>query len=726
MPRRLLLEWWAIALLVLALTAGITWSRATSRIDDAIYDLVVELRAAPPSDRILLVTIDDASLAAVGQWPWRRSVHGEAIRMLAAAKPAAIAYDVLFTEPGRSAGEDDELGEALRQARVVLPVLFDAPGANGHPFETVLPVPPVASAAAGLGQVALPQEADGTARAGLLEVHDGTRRWPHLVEQAYRLAFGHPSPAFVRVSRHDDKAVLVPYQAAGAFRSVSFDDVLRGRLPAAFVRDRIVLVGASAGGLGDRHDVAGAGTLAGVEVQANLLNALLADRFVHEVSLLPRLAAGAIPAIILLLLFWFLKPSGALFATLAMLLLLLASPILLVAAAGLWLPPSPALLGVLFVYPLWGWRRLYAIDRAVSSELAWLSDEVGRTPIGSRSRLDPTGRNAVALSGSIAALRDLKRLVSDTVEGVADPLVVTTLEGEMLVANRGAAVVLAQVPDLLERIEAASAEDLILPDGRHFSARRSPLTDADGAQRGWIHLLADITDIRAAESDRSQALEFLSHDMRSPQASIITLLETAGAVGLSSEMADKIGYHARRTLGLADNFVQLARLRETRFDPDETDLHDCLREAADALWPQASKKGVRIVIPPADNPCCVGGERHALTRAFLNLLDNAVRFSPGDCEVRCAIDAVHHAQGSWFDVRVEDRGPGIAPERRARLTTPYNSVSTDAQPSVGLGLAYVRAVTERHGGNLRYEDAAPGGARFIVRIPMLIAATVRH
>lgn len=721
MPRRLLLEWCAIALLVLALTAGITWSRATSRIDDTLYDLVAELRAAPPSDRILLVAIDDASLAAIGQWPWRRNVHGEAIRKLAAAKPAAIAYDVLFTEPGRSAGEDAELSAALRRARVVLPVLFDAPGANGHAFDTVLPVRPIASAAAGLGQVALPHEADGTARAGLLEVDDGIRRWPHLAEQAYRLALGHPSPAFQRGSRRGDMAVLVPYRSAGAFRTVPFDDVLRGRLPAAFVRDRIVLVGASAGGLGDRHDVAGAGTLAGVEVQANLLNALLADRFVREASLPLRLAFGAVPAILLLGLFWLLKPSGALLASLATFLLVLASPALLVATAGLWVPPSPALLGVLFVYPLWGWRRLHAIDKAVSSELARLSDDLGGASAGSEPRLDQAGRNAAALSGSIAALRDLKRLVGDTVEGVADPLVVTTLAGEMLVANRGAAAVMAQVPDLLARIAAAApGEDLVLPDGRRFSARRSPLTAAEGAQRGWIHLLADITDIRAAESDRSQALEFLSHDMRSPQASIITLLE--GATGLPSELVDKIGYHARRTLGLADNFVQLARLRETRFDPEETDLHDCLGEAADALWPQASRKSVRIVTPPAETPRCVMGERHVLTRAFLNLLDNAVRFSPDRGEVRCAIDAVHDAQGSWFDLRVEDRGPGIVPERRAGLAAPYNNAGTGAQPSVGLGLAFVRAVAERHGGSLRYEDATPEGARFVVRIPMLAEA----
>lgn len=725
MPRRLLLEWCTIALLVLALTAGITWSRATARIDDAIYDLVVGLRAAPPSDRILLVAIDDPSLAAIGQWPWRRGLHGEAIRKLAAAKPAAIAYDVLFTEPGQAAGEDAELGEALRQARVVLPVLFDAPGANGRLFDTVLPVRPLATAAAGLGQVALPHEADGTARAGLLEVDDGARRWPHVVEQAYRLALGHASPAFDRGSRHGDMTVLVPWQSAGAFRTVSFDDVLRGRLPGAFVRDRIVLVGARAGGLGDRHEVAGAGTLAGVEVQANLLNALLADRFVREASFPLRFAVGALPAILLLALFWFLKPSGALLAALATFVLLLASPALLVATAGLWIAPTPALFGVLFVYPLWGWRRLHAIDEAVSSELARLSDEVGDASAGREARLDQAGKNAVALSGSIAALRDLKRLVSDTVEGVADPLVVTTLEGEVLVANRGATAAMAQVPDLLARAEVA-ASDLILPDGRHFSARRSPLTGADGEQRGWILLLADITDIRAAESDRSQALEFLSHDMRSPQASIIALLEGARAAGLSSEMADKIGHHARRTLGLADNFVQLARLRETRFAPEETDLHDCLAEAADALWPQASRKKVRIVTPSADAPCCVTGERHALTRAFLNLIDNAVRFSPEGCEVRCTIDELRDAQAGWLDVRVEDRGPGIASERRAGLAAPYASAGTGAQPSVGLGLAFVRAVAERHGGHLRYEDAAPRGACFVVRIPMPAAALLLH
>jgi len=172
--RRLLVEWCAVALLVLGLTVGLTLTGATSKADDAIYDQIVHLRAPPASERILLVTIDDASLAALGHWPWPRSVHAKAIQAISAARPAAIAYDVLFTEPAPAPKEDAALAAALRGAKVTLPILFEAPGANGRPFETVLPVPPIARAAAALGHVALPHEADGQARAALLEVNDAS------------------------------------------------------------------------------------------------------------------------------------------------------------------------------------------------------------------------------------------------------------------------------------------------------------------------------------------------------------------------------------------------------------------------------------------------------------------------------------------------------------------------------------------------------------------------
>jgi signal transduction histidine kinase len=130
---------------------------------------------------------------------------------------------------------------------------------------------------------------------------------------------------------------------------------------------------------------------------------------------------------------------------------------------------------------------------------------------------------------------------------------------------------------------------------------------------------------------------------------------------------------------------------------------------------------VWIVAPPAE-PCYVAGERHALTRALLNLLDNAVRFSPPRAKIRCGIDAVETAGASLFEAWIEDQGPGISEERLTDLTSRFGPLAaTGPGLSVGLGLAYVRTVAERHGGSVRYEAVSPHGSRFIFTIPALRA-----
>ncbi len=719
--RRLLLEWGLIALLALAVACGLAVAGATARLDNALYDVLARFRAAPPSDRILIVAIDDPSIAALGRWPWRRDIHARAIERIAAAEPAVIAYDVLFTEAS-SPGEDAALAAAMRRTHVALPLLLVAPGAKGRYFDIGPPIAPERPAAAALGHVALPHEADGSARAALLAVEQGGRRWPHLAEQAYRLAEHAPSPAFARAERREDFRVLVPYAPSGTFRTVAFKDVLAGSVPAEFLRGRIIFVGATAGGLGDQHFVAGAGVLPGVEVQANLLNAMLADRFIREPPAGWRLFLAALPSLALMLLFLRLRPSRALFASLAIFAATAALPVLLLVLGGIWIPPASALLALLIIYPLWGWRRLHAIHRAMSDELLRFANESGVPLKTAPDGLDPAGRSALALSTSIARLRDLKQFVSDTIEGVSDPLIVATISGEVLLANNRARPLIGEAldPAAIARLVGQTGEqDLVLPDGRSFSPRSTPLTGARGEQRGWILLLAEITAIRAAERDREEALEFLSHDMRSPQAAIIALLEGESGKAVPDDLAARIAGHARRTLRLADDFVQLARLRGAEFEPEETDLRDSLAEASDAVWPAAARKGVRVRVSGVDAPCCVMGERHALTRALLNLVDNAVKFSPEGAEVRCVLDQVADRSGRWHRLTIEDAGPGISAERLSRLFRRFGPI---AGGGAGLGLSYARAVAERHGGVLEYGPADAGGARFTLRLPALDSA----
>ena len=717
--RRLFLEWCAIVALTAALVTAMVLTRATARIDNAAYDVLVGLRAPPPSDRILIVAIDDPSLAALGSWPWPRSLHARTIDRIATARPAAIAYDVLFTEPGVPT-DDAALAAAVRRAPVVLPVLVETPGLDGRAFDVTPPIPSLHAAATAVGHVVLPHDEDGTARGALLALSGPAGRWPHLAEAAYERAFRHPSPASQRADQ-----VIVPYQpASGGFRTVSFQSVLAGNVPAQFFRDRIVLVGATAGGLGDLHSVPtrGGSALPGVEIQANLLNALIADQLVIEVPLGVRLAAALLPVLVLMFGFWRMRPSRALVAAVAMIAAMLVVPALMLVFLGLWLPPAPALIGLLLVYPLWGWRRLQTVDSAIARELALFAGDVP----AARAFPDSADGHAAQLSSSIALLRDLRRLIGDTIEGVGDPLVVTAMDGTLLLANRAAHALLGDdivgtpAEGLLGRLLGEPISFDALPaevtpaNGRTYSLRRTRLSAADGAQRGWILLLAEITAIRDAERDREQALEFLSHDMRAPQASILNLL--GDTAPLTPELASRIATHARRTLMLADDFVQLARLGNTPFDAEETDLCDALAEAQDAVWPQAAPRGVRIVATGTDAPCCVLGEGHALRRALVNLLDNAVKFSPDGGEIRCAIG---QSQGR-IALSIEDHGPGVVPERLSDLFGRFGAIAPrGSAPTSGLGLAYVHAVAERHGATIDHHAVAPHGARFVLQFRAL-------
>jgi CHASE2 domain-containing sensor protein len=719
---RLLLEWCAVTVMTSAIVASLLLGNAIQRLDNVLYDSLVGLWAPPPSDRILLVTIDDASVAQLGRWPWSREVHARFLQRLAKAHVSAVAYDVLFTETA-GAGQDRALGDALHAAgNVSLPVLFEAPGTDGRAIDVTLPLPEVAGAARHLGQVALFPEREGIARAVPLSLTVGDRTWLHLMELTYRTAQGHPSPAYQRLASTEAGRragfVTIPFRpVSGDFRTISFAKVLAGEVPPQLLENRIVLVGITAMGLGDRFRVpsrSGA-LISGIELQANVLSSLLADR---TVVVPPRgllLALSLVPVLLLLVSFWWLRPSRALPASLAAMGSVLVVPVLLLAVWGIWLAPASALVGLLVAYPLWGWRRLQAIDQQLGDELDRFDGEDGPLARGldPGAYLDPVGGQAARLRAAIAEMRDLRRLVGDTIDSVNDPIFVTDADERPILANV-AANALGPMPVPTSSEDGA---DVRLPDGSAYSLRRFPLRDHTGATRGSITHLVDITDIRAAQRVREEALEFLSHDMRAPQSAIIALVASHRDAIADPALGDRISGLARKTLRLADDFVQLARFAATPFAPEDVAVADVLTEAADDLWPTASRRGVKIAIDADESePGFIAGERGALLRTFVNLLDNAVKFSPEGAVVHCS---VHTADEGYVLCRIADEGPGIPPERRADLFASFGFSNDQAGTSLssGLGLAFVAAVVARHHGTIAFEDRQPTGTCFVLRFP---------
>ncbi|MFM2345758.1 MAG: hypothetical protein RL654_511 [Pseudomonadota bacterium] len=188
------LPWLLALLLALGLLGPAQLLRV--RIDLLAHDLVSMLASALAGDRAdhtdgaapVIIAIDDASLQALGPWPWPRALHAELIDTLRRAGVQAIGYGVMFAEPSRQPDEDLRLAAAMRaQGRVVLPVLPLRDGA-GRPQGQLEPLPLLAGSAAALGHAEAPIDADGRIRGLALQAGSGLRRWEALPLVVQRIA----------------------------------------------------------------------------------------------------------------------------------------------------------------------------------------------------------------------------------------------------------------------------------------------------------------------------------------------------------------------------------------------------------------------------------------------------------------------------------------------------------------------------------------------------------
>lgn len=749
---RLLLEWFAIFVMATLVVIAASYWRGASAFDNLFYDQLSAFGRPAADKDVLLVTIDEHSLAQIGKWPWPREVHARAIQKIQQAKPRAVLFDVLLSEES-NLDHDAQLSAAFTSGSpVFLPLHFSTPGNEGRAYDTVAPAPIYAKAVDGIGHVNIEFDADGIVRRGTLcfDPENNGTRWPHITELVYRASAKAMSSAYRR-DKGCGTALLIPYSSRGSFSEVSFADILNGSVPDDLIKGRDVIIGATATGLGDNYPVpfGDGGMLSGSEIMANMLGALRRDDFIRPVGYTSTLILSFLPVWILLIGFLRWRPRVALVASVLLVIAILGGSAV---ALGInwWFPPGAALLGILFAYPLWGWRRLQAMSDFMASELGDLEKEGGMVPVPrvEGATNDLVGRQSAALAGAIDHLRDLRRFVSDTLEHLPDPMFVTdndgvvTLANDLIEATLERPIVGMELNDLLDDIvvpheRSAVSQYLAKRQNRdseqfdpkaeiefvrfsskldrNFVMRTAAIVSDAGEQSGQIHYLTDITELSRAQSDREEALQLLSHDMRAPQSAIISLL---GDVR-DPKISKRIEHHARRTMQLAQDFVQIARMGEADFSGTDILLIDLVRDMADSLWPLARERNIQIEVRDECDDGFVFAEADTLSRAITNLLDNAIKHSPDGGIITVTVSRMAQANEPMLSVTIKDSGSGIdealLPQLFGRFVTGREG-RTRAK-GLGLGLAFVKAVADRHGGSVSAWNADEGGAVFRLILP---------
>ncbi len=751
---RLTVEWILIGVAGTLLSIFALKADLAGSFNNLFYDRLSSINRPVADDRILLVNIDQASLNALGKWPWKRDIHAKLLDQLHAARPRSITFDVLFTEPDLTGG-DTALASALSRAAspVIMPLHFDTPGDDGRAYNIIQPVPPLANAAHGIGHVNLTFDSDGKVRRVALcfDPEDTGQRWPHVMELVYRGVAAKLSPAYTAVPC--GTSLLIPYAKRASHSEISYIDAVSGSIPAQFIKDRDVIIGASAAGMGDSYPVpfADGALLPGTEIMANMLTAVRRDNFILPVPLPFILFLSILPMWVLLIGFLRWTPRTAFLASSAFVFIILGS-----SAAALtvqiWFPPGIALLALLFVYPLWGWRRLQAMSDFMSSELEELERQGETLPlkVPQAKAGDLVGRQSAALASAIDHMRDLRLFLKNTLSDLPDPMIATDVEGRITISSDlveqriGRPILGLQlksvfdgtvVPENRAAVEAYLAEceatgnvvtgvdapnqiafvRFQTTDGGTFVMRQSKIENVAGELQGYIYYFADITALANAEGEREQVLQLLSHDMRAPQSAIIAAL--SGEV--DSAARARIEKNARLTMKLAQDFVDLARMTERIFEGEELLLADLIRDAADNFWSLANERAIRIEV--TDNTDCsfVMGEPDSLIRAFSNLIDNAVKFSEHGGLISIGLIRENIGGERRIKVSIADNGKGIDPEILPRLFQRFASTANQSGrvKGTGLGLNFVQAVVKRHGGSILAQALEPQGTCFIVTLP---------
>lgn len=253
-----------------------------------------------------------------------------------------------------------------------------------------------------------------------------------------------------------------------------------------------------------------------------------------------------------------------------------------------------------------------------------------------------------------------------------------------------------------------------ITDRRELQLRREQLLSAERAARNASEQAAHV---------KEQFLASVSHELRTPLAAIVGWANVLGQPGIDAATLQRgieaIARNAQAQSFLMSDMLEMSRIAagKLRVNMQRVDLNDIVAGAADTARPTAQSRQLAIVLRRDPQPTEVQADPGRLMQVVMNLVTNAMKFTPAGGTVTLATE-VH---GSAVELVVSDNGQGIAADFLPRLFDRFSQANSDAarvHGGLGLGLSIVKNLTELHGGQVSASSGGVGqGAQFRVRLP---------
>jgi len=354
-----------------------------------------------------------------------------------------------------------------------------------------------------------------------------------------------------------------------------------------------------------------------------------------------------------------------------------------------------------------------------------------------------------------------KNYIENLVENAGDVIISSDVENRILTWNRGAEAILGygkkeitgkhlsillppershELAEMRAKVEiSGTLRDIEVrgkrKDGEiiYLSFSVSPVRDVEGKIIGFLHVAKDITEkkryerrLKELDKMKSDFVSNVSHELRTPltaiKGSVDNMLD-----GLTGSLNEKqVRYLARiksntdRLSRLINDLLDLSRIESGRVEvrPTTFPLTALVEEVVDHLKGLSAEHLVRIEVPSLNRSVTVWADRDKVTQILMNLIGNAIKFTPEQGKVSVAIE---RNENEYVRISVADTGPGILPEERSKIFSKFYQIDSGNKQKPkgsGMGLAISKALVEMQGGKIWVESEIGRGSTFSFTLPL--------
>jgi PAS domain S-box-containing protein len=353
---------------------------------------------------------------------------------------------------------------------------------------------------------------------------------------------------------------------------------------------------------------------------------------------------------------------------------------------------------------------------------------------------------AIVHAQQVEALTAAESRFAGLFEDNIDPILITNLDGVVTNANRKAVEVFGYSRDELIGLRVTTVHRMgtaFLGSDRFKNLRggqeityQTRITTKTGVEipmevhakmiqrQGqefiqWIQ--RDITERLQLEEMRNDLISMIFHDLRSPLGNILSSLDVVSAsLPPESETEQTLisiaNRSALRMSRMVDSLLDLRRLEagQMTLNKDQVDVGALAADAVEQVQPLAEGKGIRLTKEVPPRLPMVDVDSDMIRRVIINLLENAVKYTPGEGVVTVSA----RSGPKEMTVMVKDTGPGIPAGEHTRIFSKFARLQREAAPKgLGLGLAFCKLAVEAHGGRIWVESQAGKGAVFSFTLP---------